>query len=175
MIRQSRRPIEGSAVRQDNRMTTRVTSRMAHVALLVGLAIVPVLALNSLATATPTPHGGTDPRPGATDTLRTCLAEQGVTLPTPANPASPGGRARVDEQQVLQQAAKQCGLRSRIALGRLTAAQRQCVADQGVTLPERESDGTRPHLSIEQRVALQQAAVACGLPVWNRHHDRGKV
>ena len=81
----------------------------------VALAVVPVLALNSLATAD---TGGTS-------------GSEGTTTSAP--------RA-------------------------LTDAQRQCLADQGVTLPARPADGSRPELSQEQRDALRRAAVACGLP-----------
>jgi hypothetical protein len=80
----------------------------------VALAVVPVLALNSLATAD---TGGTSGSEGTTAAPRA-----------------------------------------------LTDAQRQCLADQGVTLPARPADGSRPELSQEQRDALRQAAVACGLP-----------
>ena len=52
----------------------------------------------------------------------------------------------------------------------LTDAQRQCLADQGVSLPARSTDGPRPSVTAEQRDALRQAAQACGLPV---HGHRG--
>ncbi len=93
-------------------------------------------------------------------------------MPTPG---SPGERPALtlEQRQALRQAAQACGLRGRPALRGLTDAQRQCVADQGVTLPERPSDGTRPNLSIDQRVALRRAAIACGLPIRGHHHERG--
>jgi len=54
----------------------------------------------------------------------------------------------------------------------LTDAQRQCLAEQGVPLPARPADGTRPALTQEQRDALRQAAETCGLPV-GLHGMRG--
>lgn len=66
----------------------------------------------------------------------------------------------------------------------LTDAQKQCLADHGVTLPARPAsgsgtepasrsgtepaDGSRPELTQEQRDARRQAAEACGLPVGPR-------
>lgn len=49
---------------------------------------------------------------------------------------------------------------------RLSDTQRQCMADQGVTLPERPADGSgeRPApLTEEQRAARREAAEACGI------------
>ena len=45
----------------------------------------------------------------------------------------------------------------------LNDTQKQCLADQGVTLPERSPTGERPQLSQEQRDALRAAAQACGI------------
>ena len=84
MIRGSGRPIEGSAVQDDRVMGVRLRQRVGHVALFVALAVVPVLALNSLATATTASDGATDPtagRPALTDAQRQCLSDHGVTLP----------------------------------------------------------------------------------------------
>ncbi len=164
MIRRPGRPIEGSAVHQGSS----VTKRIGHVALFVALAVVPVLALNSLATA----DTGTDPRPGLTDAQRSCLAEQGVTLPTP------GGQSEVpaltqEQRKELRKSVKACGLRGpHVALRRLTDEQRQCLADQGVTPPGTSGNGTRPQVSAEERDSLRQAALACGLPA-RGHRDRG--
>ena len=46
----------------------------------------------------------------------------------------------------------------------LTDAQRQCLADQGLTPPQRPADGTRVAPTDEQRAAFRAAAEACGLP-----------
>ena len=54
---------------QDRDIRARVARRMGHVALFVAVAVVPVVAVGSPASATPT---------GA---LRQCLADHGVTLP----------------------------------------------------------------------------------------------
>jgi hypothetical protein len=51
----------------------------------------------------------------------------------------------------------------------LTDAQKQCLADQGVTLPRRPADGAtgeRPAPpTAEQREAFQKAAAACGITI----------
>jgi hypothetical protein len=140
-------------------MRTGVTRRIGHVVLLVALAAVPVLALNSLATA----DTGTDPH-ASTDTHRQCLAEQGVT--GPARTAA--------QRQELREAAQACSFHGglRPLLRRLTDQQRQCLTDQGVTLPARSADGSRPSLSADQRAALVQAADACGLTL-RAPHPRG--
>jgi hypothetical protein len=57
------------------------------VVLFVALAAVPVVALNSFASA----DTGPDPTAGPSSTPRQCLADQGVTLPTPSS-AAPGPR-----------------------------------------------------------------------------------
>lgn len=168
MIHRFGRPIEGSAVHQDSSIRRRVTTRMGHVALFVALAVVPVLALNSLATA----DTGTDPRPGPTDAQRACLSGQGVTLPTPGSPSERPALTQ-QERKDLGRSAKACGLRGpHRTLRQLTDEQRQCLADLGVTPPTRPTDGTRPQVTAEQRDALWGAAVACGLPA-RGHHDRG--
>jgi hypothetical protein len=84
----------------------------------VALAAIPVLALNSLATAD-TASGAGNGR------------DRASTRPSPPQ---------------------------------LTDAQQQCLADQGVTLPVKPADGSRPELTQDQRDALRQAAAACGLP-----------
>ena len=54
----------------------------------------------------------------------------------------------------------------------LTDAQKQCLADQGVTLPQKPADGTKPApRSDADRAALQAAAAACGLST-PPAHDR---
>ena len=98
MIRRPGRPIEGSAVHQGSS----VTKRIGHVALFVALAVVPVLALNSLATATPTSDGGTDPTapaPALTDAQRSVSRRAGRHPPRAGaararRPRSPRSNAR---------------------------------------------------------------------------------
>jgi hypothetical protein len=140
----------------------------------VALAVVPVLALNSLATAD---TGGAAAGEGTagtaralTEAQRQCLAGQGVTRP--ARPAD-GSRPELTQEQrdALRRAAEACGLPMGPRRGLrppLTDAQRQCLAEQGVTLPARPVDGSRPDLTGEQRAALRRAAAACGLPAGPR-------
>lgn len=69
MIPGARRPIEGSAVQQDRSVRAGLARRIGHLGLFVALAVVPVLALNSLATA----DTGSDPHVSTTDSQRECL------------------------------------------------------------------------------------------------------
>jgi hypothetical protein len=132
--------------------------------LLVALAAVPVVALNSFASA----DTGSDPTARPSVTPRQCLADQGVTLPTPPSPGTSGERPSLtpEQRQQLRQAAEACGVRGRrprAAVRPLTDDQRQCLADQGVALPTRGDDGVRTPLGAAQRDALRQAVAACGL------------
>ena len=144
----------------------------------VALAVIPVLALNSLATADTGGSGAGEAGAGATraltDAQRQCLAEQGVAAP--ARPAD-GSRPQLTQEQrdALRRAAEVCGLAVGPRRGlrpALTDAQRQCLVEQGVTVPTRPADGLRPELSAEQRAALRRAAEACGLPT-GPHGVRG--
>jgi hypothetical protein len=45
----------------------------------------------------------------------------------------------------------------------LSDAQKQCLSDQGVTLPQPSASGERPQLSQEQREAFRAAAQECGI------------
>jgi hypothetical protein len=156
---------EGSVVNEKPGIRRSIVTVVGFIA----LAVVPVLALNSLATADPgtssTTEEGAGVRHGLTDAQRQCLAEQGVTLPARA---VGGARPELSQEQrdALRQAAAACGLpagpRRGLRVG-LTDAQRQCLAEQGVTLPGRAADGTRPALTQEPRAAFRQAAAACGL------------
>jgi hypothetical protein len=120
-------------VQEDHSTGARLGQRVGHVALFVALAVVPVLALNSLATA----DTGTDPTGGS----RPALTVEGRT----------GARGH--------------------GTG-LTDAQRQCLADQGVSLPVRSADHPHTSVSAAQRDALRQAATTCGLP--ERGHRGGR-
>jgi hypothetical protein len=125
-------------VQEDRIMGARLRQRVGHVALFVALAVVPVLALNSLATATVVSDGGTDAtagRPALTDTQRVIKGR-------------PGARGH--------------------GTG-LTDAQRQCLAEQGVSLPTHGAPGPHASVSAEQRDALREAATTCGLPNRARH------
>jgi hypothetical protein len=144
---------------------------VGHVALFVALAVVPVLALNSFATA----DTGSESRPGVTDAQRECLADQGVTLPTRGDGGDDRARALLTREQrrEMREAAAACGLRGpkpRVALRQLTDDERQCLADQGITRPARRAGG-----GADARAAFQQAAEACGLPMRGAHGDRGTI
>ncbi len=138
----------------------------------VALAALPVLALNSLATADTggaSGSGAAHPHPALTDAQKKCLADQGVTRPE--KPAD-GSRPQLTQEQrdALRQAREACDLPVMAGPGRhphpaLTDAQKKCLADQGVTRPEKPADGSRPQLTQEQRDALRQAREACDLPV----------
>jgi hypothetical protein len=147
-------------VQQDSARRVGLGKRVGHVALFVALAVVPVLALNSLATATPNSSAGGEgaggrARPALTDAQRQCLADQGVTVPDRGD-AGEGIAITREERHALRDAARACGLRGHAGPGMraLTDAQRQCLTDQGVT--------ARPE-SAEQRAALRSAAETCGL------------
>ncbi len=137
------------------------------------LAALPVLALNSLATAdTAGATGSGAAHPSLSDAQKQCLADEGVTLPV--KPAD-GSRPQLSQEQrdALRQAREACGLPPRTVRGHgphpsLSDAQKQCLADEGVTLPVKPADGSRPQLSQEQRDALRQAREACGLPAGPR-------
>jgi hypothetical protein len=153
--------VEGSAVHQDSIVRARLGKRLGHVALFVALAVVPVLALNSFATA----ETGADSHAVASD-ARECLAEQGVTVPTPGT-AGERPFLTLEQRQALRAAARTCGIAGgwpRVALRPLTDEQRQCLVDRGVTLPRPSADGVRPQIAGDQRAALRAAAAACGLP-----------
>ncbi len=146
---------------------TRFRKRLGHVALFVALAVVPVLALNSFATAD-TAAGS---RPGVTDAQRQCLADHGVTRPTPGSNDQPRSQLSRDDRKALKDAADACGLhgpKPRVALRGLSDAQRQCLANQGVTL-----QGGRRNAGV--RAALEQAADTCGLPMRGSRGGRGAI
>ena len=126
---------------------------MGHVALFVALAVVPVLALNSLRhrrPAAPTRRPGRDRCPDAAPASPSRVS----ALPTPGSQSERPALTQ-EERRDLRESAKACGLRGpRRALRRLTDEQRQCLADLGVTPPTRPTEGTRPQVSAEQRDAL---------------------
>ncbi len=124
----------------------------------VALAVVPVLGLNSLATADTATgsrsEGGVGAPKALSDEQRQCLAGQGVTLP--ARPAD-GTRPEITDEQraAMRAAAETCGLpapqiHGHVRRPALTDEQRQCLSEQGVTLPARPADGTRPELTEQQ-------------------------
>jgi hypothetical protein len=149
---------EGNAVQQDSAHRAGLGKRVGHVALFVALAVVPVLALNSLATA----DTAAKARPALTDAQQQCLAGHGVSVPDGA--AATGIPVTREERHALRAAARACGLRGRADAGMraLPDEQRECLAEHGVSAPPR---------SAEQRDALRAAAETCGLT--KGKHSRG--
>jgi hypothetical protein len=155
-------------VQQDSARRAGLGKRVGNVALFVALAVVPVLALNSLATADTSSDGGGDARPGLTDAQRECLAERGVSIPDRSGAETRFAPTR-EQRRELRQAGKACGLRGMgkgQGKGVLTDAQRQCLTEQGVTVPPQ---------SAEQRAALRAAAEACGLPAGGHHLQKAMI
>ena len=160
-------------MQQDSARRAGLAKRVGHVVVFVALAVVPVLALHSLATATPTSDGGAsdagaDARPGITDAQRECLAEQGVSVPDRSGAEGRPALTR-EPRRELRQAGRACGLRG-LRPGRgprvLTDDQRQCLTEHGVTVPPR---------SAETRAALRAAAEACGLRAGGHHLRDGTI
>ena len=121
-------------------------------------------------------------RPALTDAQKQCLADQGVTLPQrptawrfrraagATDRRAACGVPRRRRRRVacrLRPPAASPGVRGAGRPRPLTDAQKQCLADHGVTLPQRPTGGDageRPAPpTAEQRAALQQAAAACGI------------
>jgi hypothetical protein len=171
-----------------NASARRVPRKVGVVVGFLALAALPALGLSAFSAAADTGTTGTEgpgrpARPALTDAQQQCLADHGVTLP--ARPAAGTDAERparpTDEQHAaFRQAAEACGLPMPTGRGpgfggpggarpALTDAQKQCLADQGVTLPQHPADGAtgeRPSPpTAEQRAALQKAAAACGITV----------
>jgi hypothetical protein len=141
----------------------------------VALAALPALGLGVYAAAdagageTSGPNGTWPRHPELTDAQKKCLADNGVTLPQRPVSGATGQRPSppTDEQRAaFRAAAAACGLRS-ANRPHLTDAQKQCLADHGVTLPPRAANGgARPAPpTADQRAALAQAAAACGIAI----------
>ena len=85
----------------------------------------------------------------------------------PARPADGSRPVLTPEQRdALRKAAEACGFPTRghgLRRGLTGTAAWRCLTDQGVTLPARPADGSRPVLTPEQRDALRKAAETCGL------------
>ncbi len=112
-------------------------------------------------TADPTPDGHP---PRLTDAQKTCLTQHGVTLPTPTagqEPTPPTDQQR----QAFEAAAKACGVQPpKGHRAPLTAAQRTCLSQHGITPPTPGSAKPSSPPSAAQRAAFEAAATACGLP-----------
>jgi hypothetical protein len=166
-----------------------IPRRVGIVVGFLALAAVPALGLSAFAAADTGTGAASDqpgtrpPHPVLTDAQRQCLADNGVTLPERPTSGDPGQRLTppTAEQRAAREAAAQaCGLPTPpmgdhrpggFGFGPrplLTDAQKQCLADQGVALPERPATGAgQPPAppTAEQRAALQQAATACGITI----------
>jgi hypothetical protein len=176
-----------------NASTKQISRKVGIVVGFVALAALPALGVGAFAaadaatTATNGEEGARPARPALTDAQKQCLADQGVTLPQrPADGTGQRPAPPTDEQRAaFRAAAEACGLPTppagdhRPGFGgpggpggprpALTDAQKQCLADQGVTLPQRPADGStgeRPAPpTAEQREAFQKAAAACGITI----------
>ena len=137
---------------------------------LVGIAAVPLLigVLAPLASA----QTGNDPGPSGhprmmvplTDAQKACMAQHGVTLPTPGQKLpGPPTAAQLDAFRADAQA---CGLptpKGPVQMVPLTDAQQACLSQHGVTLPTPGQKLPGPPTAA-QRDAFRAAAQACGLP-----------
>ncbi len=174
-----------------NASTKWIPRKVGIVVGFLALAALPALgvgvfaAADAATTGTNGEEGARPSRPALTDAQKQCLADQGVTLPQ--RPAADGTGQRpsppTDEQRAaFRAAAEACGLPTPPAgehrpgngypggpRPALTDAQKQCLADQGVTLPQRPADGgtgERPAPpTAEQRDAFRAAAAACGITI----------
>jgi hypothetical protein len=95
----------------------RKRSALVYVLGFIALAVLPVLALNSLATADTAATAGYGSAAGArhhshphlTPALQQCLAEHGVTLPTPS-PSAPRAPLTPAQRDAFRTAAVACGI-----------------------------------------------------------------
>ena len=152
-------------------MTFKVRNAVGLAVGALALVAVPAFGITAVADAATGESGapgGRGGRPQLTDEQKACLAEQGVT--PPERPADGTRTPPTDEQRAaMKAAAEACGLPARLGPGpgqrpQLTEEQKACLAEQGVTPPERPADGTRTPPTDEQRAAMKAAAEACGLP-----------
>ena len=144
-------------------MPARRGPRVAGLVATTLAALTLVVAFAPLASAqTSDPPGGHPPR--LTDAQKTCLTQHGVTLPTPGA-GQPPARPTDQQRQAFEAAAKTCGVQPpkghRV---QLTAAQRTCLTQHGVTPPTPGSAKPTSEPSAQQRATFEAAAKACGLP-----------
>jgi len=113
-------------------------------------------------TSDPAKPGGHPPR--LTATQKTCLTQHGVTLPTP-NAGKPPTPPTDQQRQAFEAAATACGVQApKPHPVQLTAAQRTCLTQHGVTPPAPGSAKPTAEPSAQQRATFEAAAKACGLP-----------
>lgn len=142
--------------RRGPRVVALVATTLATLALVVTLA-----PLAGAQTPDPGSPGG---HPKLTDAQKTCLTQHGVQLP--AKPASGQRPAPPTDQQrqAFETAAKACGVPAPTGHPQLTAAQRTCLTQHGVTPPAPGSAKPTSPPSAAQRAKVEAAAKACGLP-----------
>lgn len=141
--------------RRGPRVIALVATTLATLALVVTLA--------PLAGAQ-TPDPGSPGHPQLTDAQKTCLTQHGVQ--PPARPAAGQQPTPPTDQQrqAFEAAAKACGLPAHRVHVQLTAAQRTCLTQHGITPPTPGSAKPTSPPSAEQRAKFEAAAKACGLP-----------
>ncbi len=180
-----------------NAVAKRMPGRVGIVVGFVALAALPALGLSAFAaadtgTGETTGTGSPAPRPELTDAQQRCLSDHGVTLPQRPTEIAAGDRPvlpTAERRAPFREAAAACGLPvpaagangpgfagPRALRRHLTDAQKQCLSDHGVTLPQRPTGtdaGERPAPpTAEQRAALQQAVAACDIAL-PEHGPRG--
>lgn len=144
--------------RRAPRVVALVATTLATLALVVTLA-----PLAGAQTPDPGSPGGHPPR--LTDAQKTCLTQHGVQLPA-APAAGQQPTPPTDQQrQAFQAAAKACGVQPPKGHPALTAAQRTCLTQHGVTPPAKGSAKPASPPSAQQRATFEAAAKACGVPV----------
>src|SRR5262249_20414278 len=135
----------------------------------VALAALPALGLGAIAAAETSsdasesvPSTPVRARLELSDAQKQCLADHGVSKPAPS---STGERPQLTPEQrdALRSALQACGVEFPRLRPQLSDAQKQCLADHGVSKPAPSSTGERPQLTPEQRDALRSAFQACGI------------
>jgi hypothetical protein len=127
---------------------------VAAVLLLVG--VLAPLALAQTDSTSPGPHL-------LTDAQKACLAQHGVTPPTPGQPLSEPTDA---QRQAFRAAAQACGLpapQGLVMIQHLTDAQKACLSQHGVSVPTPGQKLNGPPTDAD-RAKFEAAAQACGLP-----------
>ena len=144
--------------RRAPRVVALVATTLAALALVVAFA---PLAVAQTQDPSPPPGAGHPPR--LTDAQKTCLTQHGVQLPAMDSGKPPA--APTDQQrQAFEAAAKACGVQPpRGHRVPLTAAQKTCLTQHGVTPPTPGSAKPTSQPSAAQRAAFEAAAKACGL------------
>jgi hypothetical protein len=141
--------------RRAPRVLALVATTLAALALVVTLA-----PLAGAQTPDPGSPGG---HPQLTDAQKACLTQHGVQVPAKPAAGQQPTRPTDAQRQAFEAAAKACGLPARRVQLQLTAAQRTCLTQHGVTLPAKGSAKPAPPTDA-QRQAFEAAAKACGLP-----------